>query len=194
MNTVFILMAEFGARAVIPIDEVRKSYFSHLELDKLLRKISLGEIALPLVRIEKSAKSAKGVYLMDLANYIDQRRAEAQKEFEQMHGRKQSLSYVATESEGCLNSNGGGQRAVEAQEKQPEERKVRAIRIKEVLAKVGLGESTLYRMIADGRFPKPFEIVPKRNAWIESDIDDWIAERAGKKVTRAEPTQLESND
>lgn len=91
MNTAFILMAEFGARAVIPIDEVRKSYFSHLELDKLLRKISLGEIALPLIRIEKSAKSAKGVYLMDLAIYIDQRRAEAQKEFEQMHGRKQWL-------------------------------------------------------------------------------------------------------
>jgi prophage regulatory protein len=53
---------------------------------------------------------------------------------------------------------------------------------------VGLGESTIYRMIAEGRFPKPFEIVPKRNAWIESDIDDWIAERAGRKMAApAEP-------
>lgn len=60
---------------------------------------------------------------------------------------------------------------------------MRAIRLKEVSQKVGLGESTIYRMIAEGRFPKPFEIVPKRNAWIESDIDDWLAERAGRKTT-----------
>lgn len=56
-----------------------------------------------------------------------------------------------------------------------------AIRIKQVAVKVGLGQSTLYRMIAEGRFPKPFEIVPGRNAWIESDIDEWLAERAGKQ-------------
>jgi hypothetical protein len=86
MNTVFLLMAEFGARAVIPIDEVRKAYFSHLELDKLLRKISTGEIGLPLVRIEKSAKSAKGVYVQDLAEYIDAQRAAAKKECDQLAG------------------------------------------------------------------------------------------------------------
>lgn len=84
MNTVFLLMAQFGARAVIPIDEVRKEYFSHLELDKLLRKISTGEIGLPLVRIEKSAKSAKGVYMQDLADYIDTQRAAAVKERDQL--------------------------------------------------------------------------------------------------------------
>lgn len=65
---------------------------------------------------------------------------------------------------------------------------MRAIKIKEVAAKVGLGQSTLYRMIADGRFPKPFELVPGRTAWIESDIDDWLAERAGRKdATAQEP-------
>jgi len=86
MNTVFLLMAQFGARAVIPIDEVRREYFSHLELDKLLRKITYGEIVLPLVRIEVSQKSAKGVYVQDLANYIDARRAAAQKECDQLTG------------------------------------------------------------------------------------------------------------
>jgi predicted DNA-binding transcriptional regulator AlpA len=54
---------------------------------------------------------------------------------------------------------------------------MRAIRIKEVIAKVGLGQSTLYRMMAAGQFPKPFEIVPGRNAWIEGDIDEWLARR-----------------
>jgi hypothetical protein len=77
-------MAEFGARAIIPIDEVRKAYFPHLELDKLMRKISAGDIKLPVVRIEKSVKSARGVYVQDLADYIDTQRKAAVKECEQL--------------------------------------------------------------------------------------------------------------
>jgi len=84
MNTLFLLMAEFGARAVIPIDEVRRSYFPHLELDKMMRKISNGDIKLPVVRIEKSVKSARGVYVQDLADYIDAQRAAAVKERDQL--------------------------------------------------------------------------------------------------------------
>lgn len=84
MNTVFLLMAQFGARAVIPIEEVRRAYFAHLELDKLLRKIAMGEISMPLVRIEKSQKSAKGVYVQDLADYIDAAREVALKECSQL--------------------------------------------------------------------------------------------------------------
>lgn len=86
MNTVFILMAQFGPRAVIPIDEVRSAYFVHLELHALLRKIASGDIALPLVRIEKSKQTAKGVYVQDLAEYIDARRAVAVKERNQLCG------------------------------------------------------------------------------------------------------------
>ncbi|MDN7724975.1 helix-turn-helix domain-containing protein [Burkholderia gladioli] len=57
---------------------------------------------------------------------------------------------------------------------------VKALRIKDVAAKIGLGHSTIYRLVAQGAFPKPFEIVPKRNAWHEEDIDAWLAERAGR--------------
>lgn len=59
---------------------------------------------------------------------------------------------------------------------------MKAIRLKQVAEKIGLGESTIYRMLAAGQFPKPFEIMPKRNAWIEEDIDAWLAERAGKTL------------
>lgn len=86
MNTVFLLMAQFGARAVIPIEDVRREYFSHLELDKMQRKLASGEIALPVVRMEKSQKSAKGVYVQDLADYIDKQRAAAVKERDQLCG------------------------------------------------------------------------------------------------------------
>ncbi|WP_433695337.1 pyocin activator PrtN family protein [Paraburkholderia phenoliruptrix] len=86
MNTVFILMAKYGARAIVPIDVVCRDYFPHLEVDKLLRKITTGNIALPLVRMEKSQKTAKGVHIADLALYIDQRREAARKECEQLTG------------------------------------------------------------------------------------------------------------
>ncbi|HDR8932824.1 TPA: AlpA family phage regulatory protein [Burkholderia vietnamiensis] len=50
--------------------------------------------------------------------------------------------------------------------------------MKDLVVKVGLGQSTLYRMIATGTFPKPFELVPGRTAWLERDIDDWLERRA----------------
>ncbi|MCW3678665.1 AlpA family transcriptional regulator [Burkholderia cenocepacia] len=57
---------------------------------------------------------------------------------------------------------------------------MKALRMKDLTEKVGLGQSTLYRMIAAGTFPKPFELVPGRTAWLEEDIDAWLAEKAGK--------------
>ncbi|RQQ54278.1 pyocin activator PrtN family protein [Burkholderia stagnalis] len=90
MKTVFVLLAQYDARAIVPIDLVCRDYFSHLTPAQLVRKISLGEIALPLVRIEGSKKSAKGVHVEDLAKWIDKRRAAAIKECEQLCGRIES--------------------------------------------------------------------------------------------------------
>jgi hypothetical protein len=86
MNTAFLLMAQYGGAAVIPISLVCRDYFSHLTPEKLARKISAGEIALPLVRIEASQKAAKGVHLVDLARWIDQRAEAARKECYQLCG------------------------------------------------------------------------------------------------------------
>ncbi|WP_186076191.1 helix-turn-helix transcriptional regulator [Burkholderia gladioli] len=57
---------------------------------------------------------------------------------------------------------------------------MKALRIKDVATKIGLGQSTIYRLVAQGDFPKPFEIMPKRNAWLEEDVDAWLAQRAGR--------------
>jgi hypothetical protein len=80
MNTAFLLMAQYDGRAVIPIEQVCRDYFSHLTTPKLVRKISAGEIAIPLVRIEASQKCAKGVHLTDLASYLDARAEAARRE------------------------------------------------------------------------------------------------------------------
>lgn len=85
MNTAFLLMAQYDGRAVIPVDAVVKDYFQHLSTDKFVRKVALGEINIPLVRIDPGTqKSAKGVHLSDLAKYLDDRRAAAIKEARQL--------------------------------------------------------------------------------------------------------------
>ena len=53
----------------------------------------------------------------------------------------------------------------------------RFIRRKEVQAKTGLGASSIYAMMKQGKFPKAITLSERRVAWIESDVDQWIAER-----------------
>ncbi|MBB5406448.1 prophage regulatory protein [Paraburkholderia sp. RAU6.4a] len=61
--------------------------------------------------------------------------------------------------------------------------RVRLIRLREVRTRVGLGASTVYRYLAVGKFPRPVEIGGGRVAWLESEIDAWIANRmeAGRR-------------
>ena len=82
VNTIFLLMAQYDGRVVVPLDQVCRDFFSQLTFDKFLRKLGAGEIELPVTRIEASRKSAKGVHLQDLAAYIDKRRAAAMREME----------------------------------------------------------------------------------------------------------------
>lgn len=84
LNTAFILMAQYGGKAIISAEEVCRDYFSHLTVEKFVRKVGAGEIAIPLVRMEASQKCAKGVHLQDMADYLDARRAAAIKEMVQL--------------------------------------------------------------------------------------------------------------
>ena len=87
MNTAFLLMAQYDGQAIIPVGSVVRDYFTHLTIDKFKRKVAMGEINIPLTRIEAgSQKAATGVHLTDLAQYIDDRRAAAVKEAKQMAG------------------------------------------------------------------------------------------------------------
>jgi hypothetical protein len=86
LNTAFLLMAQYNGKAIIPLADICRDYFSHLTPEKLMRKVMTDQIPLPIVHIERSQKSAKGVHLQDLADYLDKRRAEAAKEFEALYG------------------------------------------------------------------------------------------------------------
>jgi len=55
------------------------------------------------------------------------------------------------------------------------------IRLPEVKQRTGLSRTTLYTMMAEGRFPKPFKLNLRANGWTEADIDTWIASRIAER-------------
>lgn len=61
-----------------------------------------------------------------------------------------------------------------------QDRPTRLIRLPEVKARVGLSRSSIYLRIAEGTFPAPVRLGEKSVAWLETDIDAWIAEVAGR--------------
>lgn len=59
----------------------------------------------------------------------------------------------------------------------------RLLRLKEVRSLTGLGNSTLYRLISQGRFPKQLHpLGNKIAAWRASEVHAWIAERAAGRA------------
>lgn len=51
------------------------------------------------------------------------------------------------------------------------------LRLDQVKARTGLSRSTIYAYVREDRFPAPVAISTRCVAWIESEIDDWIAAR-----------------
>lgn len=60
---------------------------------------------------------------------------------------------------------------------------MRFLRLREVQNRVPYGRATIYRKIAAGEFPKPYEMATRSDgqrsavAWLESEVDEWIASR-----------------
>ena len=55
---------------------------------------------------------------------------------------------------------------------------IRTLRMTDLPEKVGYKSSTIYALVAQSKFPKPFKLAPGGRAagWLESTIDDWIRE------------------
>ena len=51
----------------------------------------------------------------------------------------------------------------------------RLLRLKQVVLKVGLSRSQIYKLIAKGLFPEQTKIGPKISVWPEQAIDQWIS-------------------
>jgi prophage regulatory protein len=51
------------------------------------------------------------------------------------------------------------------------------LRLAQVKSVTGLSKSTIYARIAEGTFPKQIPLGPRLVVWVESDIQNWIAEQ-----------------
>jgi prophage regulatory protein len=53
----------------------------------------------------------------------------------------------------------------------------RFIRLKEVVNRVGISKSNIYRLIPEGKFPRPIQLGPNSVAWLESEVSGWVNEK-----------------
>lgn len=46
--------------------------------------------------------------------------------------------------------------------------------VEAVCARVGLGRSTVYRLVDSGEFPRPVKLTAARVAWVEAEVARWV--------------------
>lgn len=64
----------------------------------------------------------------------------------------------------------------------------RLLRRREVELKTGKSRSSIYKGVSDGTFPAPVPIGDNSVAWLEEEIDGWIAERLAQRNTALKTT------
>ena len=57
---------------------------------------------------------------------------------------------------------------------------VRILRPSQVCARTGLSKSTIYELVAKGRFPGPIRISGRATGWIEAEVDAWLRRGAAE--------------
>ncbi len=57
----------------------------------------------------------------------------------------------------------------------------RLIRCPEVLARLGVSKTHLYRLIGSGEFPRPIPLGRQVVAWLDSDVESWIEQQRAKR-------------
>ena len=60
----------------------------------------------------------------------------------------------------------------------------RFLRIEAVMDRTGLAESTVYMLMAKGKFPRSFRIGSRATAWDESDVIAWQEARLAERNKR----------
>ncbi len=82
MNTVFLLLAEYGT-PTIPLADVTEKYFG-MKLSTAEKKAALGDLPIATFRASESQKAPRMIHVQDLADYIDQQRKIGKEHLEKM--------------------------------------------------------------------------------------------------------------
>ena len=51
------------------------------------------------------------------------------------------------------------------------------LRLPALLARVGLSQATIYRMISSGEFPRSVRVGVRATGWRSGEVDEWLASR-----------------
>jgi len=54
---------------------------------------------------------------------------------------------------------------------------MKVLRLAQVMDSTGLGRSTIYKYIAEGKFPVPLQLSERCVGWLESEVRQWIQSR-----------------
>jgi prophage regulatory protein len=59
------------------------------------------------------------------------------------------------------------------------------VRVDDVVARYGLhGHEQLYNLMAAGQFPRPIRLGKRAVAWVEAELQDWLASRVAERNAR----------
>jgi prophage regulatory protein len=59
-------------------------------------------------------------------------------------------------------------------------RPIRFLRLPQVIDATGLGKTTIYELQGQGDFPMRVKITAHSVAWVEAEVDAWLAQRVAK--------------
>ena len=62
---------------------------------------------------------------------------------------------------------------------------MRFLKMKEVMEKTELSRSAIYRKMNEDAFPKSVNFGDRAVAWVESEVDDWMAKVLVNRIGRA---------
>lgn len=60
---------------------------------------------------------------------------------------------------------------------------MKLIHLKQVTERTGLGRSSIYNYMAAGNLPKSVKLGHRLVAWVEGEVDEWIAKRIEERDT-----------
>lgn len=58
----------------------------------------------------------------------------------------------------------------------------RIVTVEELIERIPLDRSTIWKMCRDGRFPRPIQLTPSRIGWRWTAVLGWLAEREANPV------------
>jgi predicted DNA-binding transcriptional regulator AlpA len=61
----------------------------------------------------------------------------------------------------------------------------RILRVKEVVQRIGVSRTTLWRLERRGDFPARRQISPGAVGWLETEVESWINQRSAKRESGA---------